>query len=110
VSTTGLIDTGAECTCVDPTVIQRLGLGWRGFGLAGAPGLGGMTGTTGYDVGLTLVHPSGDPALNLVIPELTVEELAQLSRFGVDVLIGRDVLGSCVLVYDGPGGSVTLAY
>ena len=58
----------------------------------------------------TIMHPDGDPRLDLVIPALAVEELSQLAQFGVDVLIGRDVLASCVLVYDGPAGSVTLAY
>jgi hypothetical protein len=111
VTATALIDTGAECTCVDPAIIQQLGIGWRGVGLIGAPAAANvLLGTTSYEVGFTVVHPSGDVKLDYALPTLNVEELSGLSQFGIDALIGRDVLASCVVVYDGPAGSVTLAY
>jgi hypothetical protein len=33
-----------------------------------------------------------------------------LSHFGVQGLLGRDVLGRCLLVYDGCEGLLTIAY
>jgi hypothetical protein len=111
-----LIDPGAERTCIDPAVVTRLGLPLYAFGFTAAPGTGqtpvpifGNVGVnTSHTAGVTVLHPSG-PGHNLVIAELIVQALP-LRPLGFDALIGRDVLGSCVLVYDGPGGSVTLAY
>jgi hypothetical protein len=110
IQVTALLDTGAECSCVDPAIIQRLGVNQSGFGMVGAPAAGGTVGSIRYEVGFTVVHPSGDAKLNYVVPTLDVHELDDLSHFGIDALIGRDVLASCVVVYDGPAGSVTLAY
>jgi hypothetical protein len=62
-----------------------------------------------YEAGLVILHPVKKPPSNLVVPELVVDELP-LAQFGIEAVIGRDVLASCVLVYDGPAGSVTLAY
>jgi hypothetical protein len=117
VEVTGVLDTGAERTCVDPGVVAALGLAGLGVGLVAAPGtgtapvpgLGGSSAAAWYKVGLTLLSPPSVPGADLEFPEVDVDELP-LSHFGVDVLIGRDVLAGCVLVYDGPAGSVTLAY
>jgi hypothetical protein len=110
-----LIDTGAECCCVDPSVVARIGLPLYSFGLSAAPGtsatpvpaLGGTTVGTFHTAGLAIVHPAGQP--DLVVPNIVVQTLA-LRSFGIEAVVGRDVLASCVLVYDGPAGSVTLAY
>jgi hypothetical protein len=110
VVTEALLDTGAECTFVVPRVVTQLGLLWRTPGLVGAPAAGGFGGTVSYEAGVAIVHPSGDPKLDLVFPALTIQEVTQLAGFGVDVVLGRDVLASCVLVYDGPAGAATLAY
>lgn len=110
VDTEALIDTGAECTFVVPRIVTQLGLLWRTPGLVAAPAAGGFGGSVGYEAGVTIVHPSGDPKLDLVFPALTIEEVNQLAGFGVDVVLGRDILSQCVLVYDGPAGAATLAY
>ena len=68
ITTQALLDTGAECTCVDPAIIHQLGVGWRTIGPVGIPAAGGLTGSTGYDVGFTVVHPSGDPKFDLCCP------------------------------------------
>lgn len=87
-----------------------------GSGLTAAPGvgtgpaiLGGALANFSYEAGLTILHPSNTRAKNLDVQQLIVEELP-LAGLGYDAIIGRDVLASCVLVYDGPAGSVTLAY
>jgi hypothetical protein len=111
-----LLDTGAERTCVDPAVVARPGLPHLGAVLTYAPGLGagpaalgGATANFSYEAGLVLLHPVVKPPSNLVIPELVVDELP-LAALGIEAVIGRDVLAGCVLVYDGPAGSATLAY
>jgi hypothetical protein len=116
ISVLALLDTGAERTCVDPTVVTRLGLPFSGTGLMGAPGvgvgpavLGGSILGASYEAGLVILHPVTKPPSNLVVHELVVDELP-LANFGIEAVIGRDVLALCILVYDGPAGSVTLAY
>lgn len=110
-----LIDTGAECCCVDPIVVARVGLPLYSFGFSAAPGsgstpipaFGGATVGTFHTASLTIVHPAQQA--DLVIPNIVVQALS-LRSFGIEAVIGRDVLSQCVLVYDGPAGSVTLAY
>jgi hypothetical protein len=109
VSRRGLLDTGAECCCVDPRALARLALPLANIGLANIPAIGGVTPTTEYIASLTVVHPSGDPRLNLVIGALHLAEVP-LAVLGYEVLIGRDVLGRCRFLYDGPGGRFRLKY
>lgn len=116
-SVVALLDTGPERTCVDPAVVTRLALppSRPGFLLApgatgGFPVFGGSTFGFSYEAGLVILSPVvTKPPSNLVIPELEVDALP-LAAFGVEAVIGRDVLASCVLVYDGPSASATLAY
>ncbi len=58
-----------------------------------------------YDVSLVLLHPN----LSLSLNNVAVAE-SQLAVQGIQALIGRDVLGSCLLVYDGQSGFFTLAF
>jgi hypothetical protein len=111
-----LLDTGAERTCVDPSVVARLGLPISGGGFSAAPGVGvgpavfgGSTFGFTYEAGLVILHPVTKPPSNLVVPELEVDSLP-LAAFGIEAVIGRDVLAGCVLVYNGPSGSAILAY
>lgn len=115
-SVLALLDTGAERTCVDPSVVTRLGLPTSGPGFVLAPGTGGGLPVFGgssfsfsYEAGLMILHPVTNPPSNLVVHELEVDSL-QLAAFGIEAVIGRDVPASCVLVYNGPTGSATLAY
>jgi hypothetical protein len=107
-----LIDTGAEVTTLDSTVITplaALGLQPSKIVLSNMPAGGGLSPVYEYTVGLSLMHPSGNPRHNLSIRTLPVCERT-LGPLGYRVLIGRDVLSRCLLVYDGPSQSVTLAY
>lgn len=115
-SVVALLDTGAERTCVDPSVVARLGLPVTTSGFSASPGVGtgpvvfgGSSFTFGYEAGLVILHPVAKPPSSLIVPELKVDELP-LAAFGIEAVIGRDVLASCVLVYDGPAASATLAY
>lgn len=104
----GLVDTGASCTCIDPKVLTDLGL---------TP-----TGTTTvitagnlpeereqYDV--TLIIPGatqGDPALEIDAIPVVASKLLDIQGF--HALIGRDVLGTCVMNYNGTMRTFTIAY
>ncbi|HYL73943.1 MAG TPA: hypothetical protein VEU96_07035, partial [Bryobacteraceae bacterium] len=57
------------------------------------------------DVSLMLVHPQ----LILTQPNVPVAG-AQLAIQGIQALVGRDILKSCLLVYDGQAGTFTLAF
>jgi hypothetical protein len=104
-----LLDTGAEISCVDAALVQALGLPGAGFNLATVPAAGGMTMASKHDVSLTVVHPSGDPRQDLTVLNLAVLELS-LVGLGYEVLVGRDVLARCRLLYHGPRGRFRLAY
>jgi hypothetical protein len=58
---------------------------------------------------LTVLHPSGNPALNLIVPQLAVAE-TMVSHTGTEVVIGCDVLGQCDFHYGGRAGIFSLAY
>jgi hypothetical protein len=107
-----LLDIGADCSCLDPQLLapfQGAGLQPEGFQPVNIPALGGLHYRAEYYVCLTIVHPSGLPKGNLVLGnQLVIEE--SLGVLGYQALIGRDVLERCLLVYDGPGKNVTLAY
>jgi hypothetical protein len=107
-----LVDTGASNTCIDPSVL----IGQNPAGLALTPtGTVSMTtpstGTTPhiadqYDVALLIPHATLTPLVRLTIAVASVELLAQ----GFHVLIGRDILKDCVLVYNGTEDLFILAY
>jgi hypothetical protein len=58
---------------------------------------------------MTITPPSGDPRLHLVITDLTLAEVP-LTALGYEALIGRDVLGRCRSLDDGPRGRFRLIY
>jgi hypothetical protein len=102
-----LLDSGAEVTCIDHSLVHTLGFPLGGFTLANVPASGGLTLGIQHDVSLTIVHPSGNALLNLVLPDVPVLELS-LAPLGYQVLIGRDVLNRCR--FHGPRGRLRLAY
>lgn len=104
-----LIDTGAECSCLNPTFAEKLALPLFRAKLVNAPDLGGLSFNRTFDASLTVMHPSGDPHLNYQLPNLPLLEL-NLNFSGYDVLIGRDVLSRCTFIYDGRKRSFTLEY
>jgi hypothetical protein len=104
-----LLDTGADMTCVDPALIQQLGLPFVGMVPANLPAHGGLTFSAIHDAGFTILHPSGSAHDALAILNLSVLELS-VSPLGYQVLIGRDVLARCRFLYNGPGNTFRLRY
>jgi hypothetical protein len=102
-----LVDTGASRTCVDETVIQQLGIKSAGRGDVGSAD--GISQRELYPA--RLVFP------NTNLSKIECSHLAGLnlgwtvaldSKKKVIALIGRDILGDCLFVYDGPRGTFTL--
>jgi hypothetical protein len=112
VSIRALIDTGASCTCLDPTVIASLGLPPTGSASIFTPSTGATPHATDqFDVAIAI--PSAQGQAPLVFPIIPVVA-SNLSMQGIQALFGRDILGRCVLVYNGgfPGttGLFTIAF
>jgi hypothetical protein len=109
VSAIAVVDSGAEVTCLDTSLVQKLGLSVVGFSTANVPAIGGVHFSAMHAVSLTIRHPSGHAGGNLVIPDLPVLEVP-LGVLGYHSLIGRDVLAKCHFVYDGPGSWFEFSY
>ena len=105
----GLVDTGASCTCIDPSVIRALQISPKGTTMMLTPstGSGGMT-VSQYDVSLSIYSTSEESPYQ--IPNLAVVESELFANQGFHVLIGRDVLARCVFIYNGERGNYTLAF
>lgn len=102
----GLVDTGASASTIDPTVVEALGLTPTGQAMMITPTTGAVPQPCAtFDISLTLVHPN----LQLRLGALPVCE-SVLAHQGFEMLIGRDVLKQCLLVYDGQDDTFTLAF
>jgi hypothetical protein len=100
-----LIDTGASCTCLDPSVLATLKLSPTGSVSVNTPSTGLTPHTADqYDIGLAI--PNGIPLILRTIPVVASELLPQ----GFHALLGRDILEQCLFVYNGKDGFFTLAF
>lgn len=98
----GLIDTGATFCSIDETVIQRLGI--PPYGSADIIGVAGPSQRLTYPASLSF---PGTPLSSVTFVDF---HGADLSKAGIIAIIGRNVLKGFVLVYNGPGGHVSLSY
>lgn len=102
-----LIDTGASCSNVQRSVLERLGLEPVGEVLVQTASTAGTPKeVAAYAVQLFFAGVSGarfDADLRVVAAD-------DLSALGVEMLLGRDVLGQCLLFFNGPEGRFTLAF
>lgn len=109
VSVLALIDTGAEVTAVDPDALKSLitlGIRPTRFVFVNLAGASAQP-VAEYAVSLTINSPQGrqQPLLVSRNQPVVAQDLAVL---GYQAVLGRDLLARCLLVYDGPGGVVTL--
>lgn len=98
-----LLDTGASCSCLDPTVISHLHLQERSVTDVLTP----STGTKPhpaleYDVAIVIPPAKANDA-SLVIDCLPFIESYLFKEQGMHALIGRDVLQRCIFHYNGSG-------
>jgi hypothetical protein len=105
-----LVDTGASATCVDPSVLQALALTPTGSTMVRTPSTGNQpVPFDQYDVSLG-VPPASAQQLPLYIGTLPVICTELLTSQGFHVLVGRDVLSQCLLIYNGTTNLFTLSY
>jgi hypothetical protein len=104
-----LIDPGASISIVDAKIPKELGLHPTGK-------ISILTPSTGlqphecaeYDVSVTLLHPA--EGTETVFGHVPVAESTFHPTEPYQILIGRDLLQHCLLVYDGKGGSFAFAF
>jgi hypothetical protein len=101
-----LVDTGASHTCLDPSIIDPLGLTPSGaVGVHTPSTQGSPVMMEQFDVKLIVPHQT----LSRVFPAVAVSKCG-LKGQGIDGLLGRDILAHCLLVYNGEVGFYTLAF
>ena len=94
-----LVDTGAGHTCVDRAVAQEIGLPIVDTGrMSSATHHGEVVPIFAAQLDIHGVTGAGVPRAFGV----------NIRQSGIIALIGRDVLGSMVMIYNGPGGGFTL--
>lgn len=97
-----LIDTGATLCMVDVTVIQDLGVPPSGVtNIVGATGAGNQP-----------TYPASLSFPGTPIPPIAFTDFVggNLKAAGIIAILGRNILKQFVLVYNGPGGFVSLSF
>jgi len=96
-----LVDTGASICAVDESAALKLGL--QPVGQSNVSGVGG---TRIHNVYVGKVTFPGTP----IPPQEWTLTGADLKDQNLLLLIGRDILRACVLIYNGPLGCYTIAF
>ncbi len=103
----GLLDTGTDATAVAPWVFRRLGL--RRKRVATTHTASGSVREAVYRVSLTISGSGGASGPMFVRPTLLVTELTHALP-DLDVLVGMDIVSTCVVLIDGPARQFTLSF
>ncbi len=104
-----LIDTGASISGVDPTALAALGLTPTGEAEIHTPSTqGNAVKSDTYDVQIGIY--AGRPGDLHFISDTIQVTAPVLAPQGIQALIGRDILSSCILTYNGADGFYFLAY
>ena len=104
-----LIDSGADISCVDPSVLRGLNPTVKTVIPTNVPAISGLGYSSQYIVDLTILDPGGTLSNNLSIRDITLTEI-DLNTIAIQALIGRDILSRCVFTFDGPANSFSLGY
>jgi hypothetical protein len=103
-----LVDTGASATCIEAGLLARLGLTPTGNILVHTPTTGQTAAPADqYDVSLLIPAVHGAPLFHRPAVAVTAHDF---TAHGIHALIGRDILGDCLLVYNGTQKTFTIAY
>lgn len=101
-----LVDTGASSTVVDAETIAPLNLTPTGATQVHTPTTAGAGESRFlYDIAMLMYHPDNTRVF-ATHPVIATDFKSQ----GIGGLLGRDVLASCLLVYDGATGNYSLAF
>lgn len=101
-----LVDTGASCTCLDPSILAPLRLMPTGTASISTPSTGATPHETyQYDVSIYIPSVGG----HLSFKTIPVIE-SDLKSQGIDGLLGRDILDRCLFSYNGSMKLFTLAF
>ena len=102
-----LVDTGASCTGIDPSILSTLGIVSTGTTQVHTPSTtsGQPHVANQFDVSLILNHPM----ISRTFMAVPVIESALLHQ-GIQALISRDILAFCLLTYDGQAGIFCLGF
>jgi hypothetical protein len=102
-----LVDTGASRSLVQSSIPRSLELDPVGIDYLNTASTGGTPiACPVYSINLFFAGvPNGT-----LDSDLRVVEIEDLSGLGVDMLLGRDVLDRCLLVYTGPESRFTLVF
>jgi hypothetical protein len=106
-SVRGFLDTGSDVTCVASWVLRQLGLSM--VQSRSTQTISGPANVDLFEVSLTISGPAGKAGPILVREQLIIMELPQ-DPSDLDVLVGRDVLAECLVIFDWPGQRFTLAF
>lgn len=101
-----LLDTGASASLISRDVVDRLRLERQGDQVVS--GIGGAISVTG-EVGVVRILFPGIPPRQLA-HSAQVIIVPNLNHLGARMILGRDILSKCVLVYNGPHGTCTFAF
>lgn len=104
-----LIDTGASCTCVSQAAIDRLQLTPTGSTPVHTPSTKG-TPVMQHTYDAQIMVPGMKPGILLCNVESLPVVGTDFTGQAIDGLIGRDLLASAVLVYNGPSGQYSLSF
>ncbi|MBZ5675615.1 MAG: hypothetical protein LAP61_15345 [Acidobacteriia bacterium] len=104
-----LIDTGANCLCLDPSVLNQLQLTPTGISPVNTPTTGQQpVDANQYDVSIVIPsEPGSPPLIQHAVPALEAELLVAQ---GFHAIIGLNILRSCLLTYDGKNGLFSIAW
>lgn len=97
-----LIDTGASRTSVDRSIVAALGL---------AP-VGAAKVLTPSGQAPQMLYPARFSFPGTPLPSIEFSSVlgSDLQQQGIAALLGRDVLSSFLLVYNGPGGYISIGW
>ena len=110
VSALALIDTGASISLIFSRYFPQTGAAPHRRKLTTLTASSGQKphSCNEYDVSITLRHP--EAGIELLFPYVAVAEMVFHSLEPYRVVIGRDLLADCLLVYDGQNGTFTFAF
>ena len=101
-----LIDTGASMTCVDESVLAKLGI--NAVGLVSLGTAAGYVQRPLFPAKVTFPEPKLIVDLSRVVAvDLHGQTIMKLPLIA---LVGRDILRMCQFIYDGSGGFFTLSF